>query len=438
MSDDTVIKVEEIVKTYKLYNSPFDRVKEAFDPLRRKYHHEFNALKHVSFELNKGDSVGIIGRNGSGKSTLLKILTSVLSPTSGKFTVNGRISALLELGSGFNPEMTGLENVYFNGLLMGYTREAMNECLDEILTFADIGEFVNQPVKTYSSGMFIRLAFAVAINVDPDILIVDEALSVGDELFQRKCFSRILDFKERGKTILFVSHGASTIIELCTKAMIIDDGELLVRGNPKQVVSLYQKMLYSSTSERTKLRNNIRGLEIYYADKNEFSDTSQVVVDVKSVQNKAYYSKDMVPTSTLLYESNGAVIKNPQITTLDGKKVNILVRGEEYLYNYSVDFVEDSYNVRFGMMIKTLTGLEIYGSVSHLKSDLIPLFKAGQKHLQSFRFRCALLPGTYYLNAGVLGEKGEQEVYLHRIIDIAMFRVQEEPNLLSSGILDLS
>jgi len=187
MSNDIAIKAENLTKTYRLYDSNLDRLKESLHPLRRKYHHEFNALHDFNFEVKKGETVGIIGKNGSGKSTLLKIITGVLTPTSGSVTVNGRISALLELGAGFNPELTGIENVYFNGTLMGYSKEEMHAKLDDILGFADIGEFVRQPVKSYSSGMFVRLAFAVAINIDPDILIVDEALAVGDIFFQQKC-----------------------------------------------------------------------------------------------------------------------------------------------------------------------------------------------------------------------------------------------------------
>ena len=206
MPEEVVIKIENLSKVYKLYNSPVDRLKESLHPLRKQYHHDFYALNNVSFEIKKSESVGIIGKNGSGKSTLLKILTGVLTPTSGTVKVNGKVSALLELGAGFNPELSGIENVYFNGMLMGYTREDMAERLDEILSFADIGNFVHQPVKTYSSGMFVRLAFAVAINVDPDILIVDEALAVGDIKFQRKCFLKIEELRKSNKSILFVSH----------------------------------------------------------------------------------------------------------------------------------------------------------------------------------------------------------------------------------------
>lgn len=201
MNKEVAIKVENLTKIYKLYDKPVDRLKESLNIFGKKYHKDFYALNEVCFEINKGDAVGIVGKNGSGKSTLLKIITGVLTPSFGSVTVNGRVSALLELGAGFNPEYTGLENIYLQGLLMGYDKEAMHTRVDAILRFADIGEFINQPVKGYSSGMFARLAFAVAINVEPDILIVDEALAVGDMVFQAKCMARMISLMERGVTV---------------------------------------------------------------------------------------------------------------------------------------------------------------------------------------------------------------------------------------------
>ena len=206
MDQNTVIKVDNVTKMYKLYDNPKDRLKEALIPTNKKRYKEHYALNGVSFDVKKGETAGIIGTNGSGKSTILKIITGVLNPTSGKVEIEGRISALLELGAGFNSEYTGIENVYLNGTMSGFSKEEIDERLDDILSFADIGDFVYQPVKTYSSGMLVRLAFAVSINIDPEILIVDEALSVGDVFFQAKCFKKFEDFKKQGKTILFVSH----------------------------------------------------------------------------------------------------------------------------------------------------------------------------------------------------------------------------------------
>lgn len=239
MSNDIAIKAENLSKVYKLYTSPVDRLKESLHPYRRKYHHDFHALHDVSFEIKKGESIGIIGKNGSGKSTLLKIITGVLTPTSGAVQVDGKIAALLELGAGFNLELNGIENVYFNGMLMGYTREEMDDRLDDILAFADIGEFVSQPVKSYSSGMFVRLAFAVAINVEPEILIVDEALSVGDMFFQAKCMTALDRFRSKGCTILFVSHSTQTIKSLCQRAVHLKNGRIVGIGDAGEITDAY-------------------------------------------------------------------------------------------------------------------------------------------------------------------------------------------------------
>ena len=233
--NDIAIKVENLNKIYKLYNKSIDRMKEALSLSKKKYSRDHYALKNISFKIKSGETVGIIGTNGSGKSTLLKIITGVLTQTSGSVQVNGKISALLELGAGFNPEYTGIENIYLNGTMMGYSKEEMDNKVDSIIEFADIGDFINQPVKTYSSGMFARLAFAVAINVEPDILIVDEALSVGDLRFQQKCFREIEKFK-KDKTVLIVSHDISTINKICNKAMWINTGKNMIYGDVDKVV----------------------------------------------------------------------------------------------------------------------------------------------------------------------------------------------------------
>lgn len=245
MSTDIAISVQNLTKTYKLYNSPMDRLKEALHPLRRKYHHDFYALNNVSFEVKKGETVGIIGRNGSGKSTLLKIIAGVMTPSSGSVEANGRVSALLELGAGFNPELTGIENVFFNGTLMGYSREEMDAKLDSILAFADIGEFVHQPVKTYSSGMFVRLAFAVSVCVDPEILIVDEALSVGDMAFQQKCLDRLRILKERGITIILVTHDIMLTRNYCEYVVYLQNGNVTLLADAETAGEAYIKDMRS-------------------------------------------------------------------------------------------------------------------------------------------------------------------------------------------------
>ena len=243
MSEDIVISIKNLTKTYKLYTNHADRVKETFNPFRKKYHRPFNALANVSFDVKRGETLGIIGRNGSGKSTLLQIICGILQPTSGSVEINGRISALLELGAGFNPEFTGRQNIYMNCAILGLTREEIDARFDDIVAFANIGDFIGQPVKTYSSGMYVRLAFSIVISVDPDILIVDEALSVGDHEFQQKCVNRMMEFREAGKTIVFCSHSMYLINELCAKAVWLCDGRVFSHGKTSKVISEYMAYL---------------------------------------------------------------------------------------------------------------------------------------------------------------------------------------------------
>lgn len=448
MNNDMAIKVENVTKTYRLYDNHADRVKEAFHPFRRKYHHNFNALTSIDFEVRKGETLGIVGRNGSGKSTLLQIICGILQPTSGKVEIEGRISALLELGTGFNPEFTGIQNVYINGSILGLVHEQIDACLDEILAFADIGDFINQPVKSYSSGMVVRLAFAVAISIKPDILIVDEALAVGDEAFQRKCYARIKQVQENGGTILFVSHGAGTVIELCNRSLMLDEGELLIAGSPKQVISQYHKMIFAPLERIDELKKEWQRDPNRYNlrwDENEDEedecnidsvDQKKIRPKKKSTQQPSYVS-GMTPKSTVYYEKRGAVIDNPKITTMEGVQVNMLVRGEEYIYTYSVDFDRPAFKVRFGMMIKTITGLDLAGGITALAGSGIDYIQEGTACNVSFHFRCNLNPGIYFLNSGVKGIENSDEIFLDRIIDIAMFKVQENIISKSNCIVDL-
>ena len=243
MNDNIAISIQNLTKIYHLYDKPQDRLKEALNPFKKSYHHDFYAMNDVSFEIKKGETVGVVGVNGAGKSTLLKMITGVLTQTSGSIETNGKIASLLELGAGFNPEMTGMENIYLNGTLMGFSKEEMDTKVDAILEFADIGEFIYQPAKIYSSGMFARLAFSVSINVDPDILIIDEALSVGDMRFQLKCMDKFNEFREAGKTILFVTHDINSIKRFCTFSLWINNGQLESIGNTDQITDRYMDFL---------------------------------------------------------------------------------------------------------------------------------------------------------------------------------------------------
>ncbi|MBC2655638.1 ABC transporter ATP-binding protein [Pseudomonas sp. MSSRFD41] len=446
MSSEIAIEVKKLSKCYQIYEQPRDRLKQFILPrLQRsvfkqpkQYFREFWALKDVSFEVKKGETVGIVGRNGSGKSTLLQMICGTLNPTSGSIQTNGRIAALLELGSGFNPEFSGRENVYLNGAVLGLTRQEIDSRFDDIVAFADIGNFIEQPVKTYSSGMMVRLAFAVAINVDPEILIVDEALSVGDELFQRKCFARIEAIRANGATILFVSHSGSQIVELCDRALLMDSGERLADGKPKKIIGLYQKLLYAPMDRREEVREQIIGAISGEQHERELQEQKNIGSSGSLVLND-FFDPHLQPKSTINYEERGALISRPQLFNLSGNKVNCLQNGEFYFFKYNVQFTSDATNVLFGMLIKTISGVELGGAVSASSlRKALPYASTGSNYQVEFRFQCNLNPGLYFVNAGVYGIRNGEEVYLHRILDACMFRVQPRVDCLISGLVDFN
>lgn len=436
MSSDIAIKVEGLSKCFHIYDKPRDRLMQMIMRGRRKYYREFWALQNVSFEIKKGETVGIVGRNGSGKSTLLQVICGTLNASHGSVTTNGRIAALLELGSGFNPEFTGRENVYMNAAVLGLSKEETDTKFDAITEFADIGDFIDQPVKTYSSGMMVRLAFAVSINVDPEILIVDEALSVGDELFQRKCFSRIEAIRDAGATILFVSHSGGTIVELCDRAVLMDSGEKLAMGPPKTIIAKYQKLLYAPSEKYKTLRAEIQNMPDDSFNQATIANT-QSDNSANNSPEVAYYDPNLVPISTIEYESRGAHIESPRILAPNGTQINHLVRGETYTYTYKVRFSSHSERVRFGMMIKTLSGIELGGASTAAKiADDLEVVLAGTMLEVKFKFRCSLNAGVYFLNAGVVGMINGAETYLHRVVDVAMFRVLADTDALLTGLID--
>lgn len=452
MSSEFAIKVEDLSKCFEIYEQPRDRLKQFVLPHLyrslgkpgKKYFREFWALRDIGFEIKKGETVGIVGRNGSGKSTLLQIICGTLSPSTGTVSTNGRIAALLELGSGFNPEFTGRENVYLNGAVLGLSRSEIDSRFDAITEFADIGAFIDQPVKAYSSGMVVRLAFAVAINVDPQILVVDEALSVGDELFQRKCFSKIEAIRSAGATILFVSHSGGTVVELCDRAILLDAGERLATGSPKKIVGRYQKLLYAPNDKRDAIRAEIRLEDTnQQVDLVSLTNAGPIVLPtiskIEPVELPDSYDPALKPVSTIAYESYGAMIEDPAIYTSTGDRVNNLTRGNTYYYRYRVRFERPASNVRFGMMIKTTTGLEIGGATSAASNRTsLPHVTSGTVFSVSFEFSCRINKGVYFLNAGVVGDLNGSETYLHRLIDVAMFRVFSESNDLATGFIDFS
>ena len=445
MSSDVVVRARGLSKSYPIYQRPWHRLmQQLFGRSKRQWFREFKALQDVDLDLHRGETVGIVGRNGSGKSTLLQLICGTLQPTEGSVEVEGRIAALLELGSGFNPEFTGRENVYLNGSVLGLGHDEIKARFDSIAEFADIGEFIEQPVKTYSSGMQVRLAFSVAINVDPDILVVDEALAVGDEAFQRKCFARLEEMRQRGVSILFVTHSAGTVLEICDRAILLDQGEQLVTGTTRKVIALYHKLAYAPEEKLADIRLAIKSNMEIASDENwEASDDSSQP-DAKRSQGEteeaadaAWYDEALQPQNTVRYPARGAEIIDPHIETVGGRRVNVLSGGSEYVYTYRTKFLRPASGVRFGMMIKTLTGVELAGAVTAIPSESIPTVGADTIVEVRFTFRCLLAPAMYFANAGVNGRDGESEIYLDRRIDVAMFRVIPDPSRLATGHVDL-
>lgn len=432
MLPDIAIAAHGLAKSYHIYDKPIDRIRQGLWRGGKQFYREFQALKDVSFTIARGETVGIVGRNGSGKSTLLQLICGTLAPSHGEIEIRGRVAALLELGAGFNPEFTGKENVYLNASIMGMTDDEIGSRFDRIAAFADIGSFMDQPVRTYSSGMYVRLAFATAINVEPDILVIDEALSVGDEAFQRKCFSRIQDIKNRGGTILFVSHAASAVVELCDRAILLDAGEILLTGSPKQVITQYHRLIYSPPDRIQAIRASIQTQAHDLISSEEYSASREKT----EVADKAFFDPHLAPKSTLEYESRGALIRNPRITTTSGEPVNVLARGKDYIYSYDVDFSQPAWLVRCGTMIKTVSGLELGGLMTHPVGQGEAYMAPDTTLTPEFRFRCNLMPGVYFMNAGVAGIQDGEDVFLHRIVDAVMFRVQPESDSAVSGMVD--
>jgi len=428
----TAITIQNISKVYHIYQNPSDRLKQMLWPGKKKFYSEFPALCDISFEIKKGQTVGILGRNGSGKSTLLQILCQTLQPSRGEITITGRVAALLELGAGFNPEFTGRENVYLNAAILGMSREETDARFESITKFADIGDFIEQPVKTYSSGMYVRLAFATAISVDPDILIIDEALSVGDEAFQRKCFARIEQIQ-----------AASSILQLCSRAILLDNGEKILEGKPKFVVNQYQKLMNLSGDEAQKARSEIKAIKTSTAMSDEKSVTESERIHVEEKPNEQDFSLEsfdpnLISQSRVDYEQKGALIRDLIILNSKGNQVNTLQIGNIYTYQYHVDFKMQANNVAFGMLIKTVNGIELSGARTLDNEALLikQVNKNDTAHV-SFEFSCNLLPGTYFINAGVVHEVDHEVLFMHRILDGAIFQVAYEKGLEAVGLVNL-
>lgn len=411
--ESIAINVDNVSKIYRLYNKPSDRLKEALGFSKKKLYQEHYALNNVSFEVRKGETVGIIGTNGSGKSTILKIITGVLNPTQGDVSIQGRISALLELGAGFNMEYTGIENIYLNGTMMGFSEEEINAKMDDILSFADIGDFVHQPVKTYSSGMFVRLAFAVAINIDPEILIVDEALSVGDVFFQVKCYHKFEEFKKMGKTILFVSHDLGSISKYCDRVILLNKGVKEAEGKPKEIVDLYKQLMAQNDAPtdvpKTVVENNQQGMWKQYLNNNpKFQD---------------YGEKHGEIVDYAIIDETGKITSNIQKNT-------------EFTIKMKVRFHKELQEPIFAFTIKDLQGTEVTGTNTMYEDIPVGPVKAGEERVIEFKQNMNLQGRDYMLSLGCVGFFSNKFVVYHRLYDVCDIHVISDKNTV--GFYDMN
>ena len=414
---DTVIEIKNITKIYNLYNKPSDRLKEALFS-RKSRHTEFAALNDVSFDVCKGEILGIIGKNGSGKSTILKIITNVLTPTSGECIVKGKIAALLELGAGFNMEYTGIENIYLNGQMIGFSKEEMDKKLQDIIDFADIGEHIFQPVKTYSSGMFARLAFSVAISVDPDILIVDEALSVGDVFFQNKCYRRFEEFRDKGKTILFVTHDMGSVIRYCNRCVLLNAGEKVGEGKPQEMVDLYKRIMVGQWNENEEKNSTIE---------NSIDSTNINV-------NRLWKEQISTNPDMEVYGDGRAEIIDFGIFSDSGNIGNNVYKGDYYIVKMKVRIKDDNLNPIFAFKLRDVKGTELTGTNTMLEDIDTSHCKNGDIVTISFRQKQYLQPGQYLVSLGCTAFEGDQFVVYSRNYNCCVLGVVAQKGTI--GIFD--
>jgi lipopolysaccharide transport system ATP-binding protein len=421
--EDIAISARDLTKTYRLYRSHADRVKETFHPFRKKYYHPFNALTEVSFEVRRGETLGIIGRNGSGKSTLLQIICGILQPTSGTIEAQGRISALLELGAGFNPEFTGHQNVYMNSTILGLGRGEIEARFEDIAAFADIGEFIDQPVKTYSSGMYVRLAFAIAINVDPDILVVDEALAVGDIYFQHKCMHRMRELIERGTTVVFVSHDMGAIKSLCGEAILLENGAISEKGPPDEVVNeyFYQMIQGEPGYDMARLRGELKG------NREPTGPVREARGDVAFKRSEEFLERTKRSRS-----GTGQVkIQNVELVNSAGIPVHHCRFQEWITVRGHIEFFIDCEKPNVGFIIRDKSGIDIIGTSLFVEKVAVPGKRAGDRLVVDFRFRNILQDGTYSITCAV-GKSDDQGRYNIRTYDwvdnAVVFETEPEPD----------
>ena len=424
---EVAIRVDDVSKLYKLYDKPSDRLKESLGLTRKKLYKEHYALHNVSFDVKRGETVGIIGTNGSGKSTILKIITGVLNPSGGHVEIDGRISALLELGAGFNMEYTGIENIYLNGTMIGFSREEIDAKMQDILDFADIGDFVHQPVKTYSSGMFVWLAFAVAINIDPEILIVDEALSVGDVFFQAKCYKKFEDFKKMGKTILFVSHDLGSISKYCDRVVLLNRGKKLAEGTPKEMVSMYKRIMVN--------QDKAEEIAAHQMDMSSLEEDDEKEIKEAACEGQWKNHYNLNPDVDE-YGNGAAEIEDFAIIDENGNYTNAIVKGTRFRLKSKVKFKQDVHDPIFTYTFKNIQGVAITGTNTMYEKKDVPLAKEGETYVATFEQDMFLQGGEYLLSMSCTGYRdGEFQVY-HRLYDVCNVTVVSDKNTV--GFYDMN
>ena len=410
MAEKSAVRLQGIAKSYKIYPSRSDRLKEALHPLKKKYHQDFFALDGIDLVIPERQSLGIIGFNGSGKSTLLKVICGILQPTRGSVEAKGTISALLELGSSFNPEFTGRENVYFTGSLYGFSRQEMNRRYPEIVDFANIGRFLDQPVKSYSSGMLVRLAFAVAINVSPDILIIDEALAVGDIRFQQKCVSRIKELQARC-TVIMVSHNLNSIMALCDRAVWMHNGRLIEDGIPKEVVQKYTKAVYE-------------GMDNYLAEKEKGRDRAEEIVQPPDKKEPFTFGRGQ------------GSIRSYRLVASDRGTSNAAWGGEAVALEVDLEVVKDIDNPILGFEVRNKLGIEIFGYNTSFSGPGLPPLRRGQPMTAVFRFTWPhLVTGAYSVNLALADEENGNIVQHHYVNDALIIESLMSVNM--TGLMGL-
>jgi teichoic acid transport system ATP-binding protein len=412
LNNDFIIKVQNLTKVYHLFDKKFDRVKEALSPLKKRYSRDFYALNDISFSIKKGETVGIIGKNGAGKSTILKIITGVLTPTQGSINVRGTIASLLELGAGFNPEMTGIENVYMNGIIMGYTRKEMGKKLDAIVDFADIGDFINQPVKMYSSGMFARLAFSVNVNINPDVLIVDEALSVGDSFFQQKCLYRMKQMQEAGTTVLFVSHDIGAVKALCSRCIYLKNGRLIADGAADEVCDMYQ----NHTTDLLKSAS--------------FTDRKSHTIISKEKSGLKYFREDPDFGTRMTERSGGGELRFTAFDLYYGDKMVTTQKMLTPLHIFvsGLTYKEIPDGTAVGVLCRDRIGNDIFAGNLNFHDIYLPQMKINEKFVMDITFDVPLAPGEYFFGIGAKPHPFSNYFY-DRGFNIAKITIEQPENI---------